>query len=115
MNQAFPMERIVCAYWPSLGLSPILPVSEPRHAAAQQRELCVGQLPFPPVAPHTVSKLVIYQAWAVPDVKSDHTLVRYRAQFQNQSSGTVNLTVRPQLAGTFPPGARWMSRRAPSP
>lgn len=76
-------------------------------AAAQQRQLCVAELPFPPVAPATVSQLVVYQAYAVPDVKSDHTLVRYHAQFQNQSSGTVRLTVRPQLAGNFPPGSRW--------
>lgn len=76
-------------------------------AAAQQRELCVAMLPFPPVPPATVSRLVVYQAYAVPDVKADHTLVSYRAQFQNQSSGTVRLTVRPQLAGNFPVGSRW--------
>ena len=78
-------------------------------ASAQQRELCVAMLPFPPVAPATVSRLVVYQAYAVPDVKSDHTLVRYHAQFQNQSSGAVRLTVRPQLAGNFPPGSRWQN------
>lgn len=76
-------------------------------AAAQERQLCVAELPFPPVPPHTVSRLVIYQAYAVPDVKSDHTLVRYHAQFQNQSSGPVRLTVRPQPADSFPTGARW--------
>lgn len=78
-------------------------------AAGQQRELCVAMLPFPPAAPATVSRLVVYQAYAVPDVKSDHTLVRYHAQFQNQSSGTVRLIVRPQLAGNFPPGSRWQN------
>lgn len=77
-------------------------------AAAQERQLCVAELPFPPVAPHTVSRLVVYQAYAVPDVKSDHTLVRYHAQFQNQSSGTVRLTVTPRIAGNFPTGARWV-------
>ncbi len=76
-------------------------------AAAQQRELCVALLPFPPVAPATVSRLVVFQAYAVPDVKVDHTLVSYRAQFQNQSAGTVRLTVRPVLAGNFPAGSRW--------
>ena len=76
-------------------------------ASAQQRELCVALLPFPPVPPAHVSRLVVYQAYAVPDVKSNHTLVRYHAQFQNQSSGTIRLTVRPVLAGNFPPGSRW--------
>ena len=78
-------------------------------ASAQQRELCVALLPFPPVHPATVSRLVVYQAYAVPDVKSDHTIVSYHAQFQNQSSGTVRLTVRPVLAGSFPPGSRWVN------
>ncbi len=57
--------------------------------------------------PATVSRLVVFQAYAVPDLKSDHTLVSYRAQFQNHSSGTISLTVRPRLAGNFPPGAPW--------
>lgn len=77
-------------------------------AAQQQRQLCVNQLPFAPVAPDTGTRLVIYQAYPVPDVKSDHTLVSYYAQFQNQSSGTVSVTVTPQIGRGFPTGARWM-------
>ncbi|MBX9748486.1 MAG: hypothetical protein K5Q68_02615 [Roseococcus sp.] len=76
-------------------------------AAAQQRQLCVAQLPFVPVPPATESRLMIYQAYAVPDVRSDHTLVSYHAVFQNQSAGTVSLTVTPALAGSFPTGSRW--------
>ncbi|MBS7791213.1 hypothetical protein KTR66_14510 [Roseococcus sp. SDR] len=94
--------RIVLA---ALALAGVAGVTLP--AAAQQREICVAMLPFPPVPPATVSRLVVYQAYAVPDVRADHTLVSYRAQFQNQSAGTVRLTVRPVLGGNFPVGARW--------
>ncbi len=79
-------------------------------AAAQQREFCVTRLPFPPVPPATQSKLVVYQAYAVPMVGQTNTVFSYHAQLQNQSSGTVILRVNTaNLSNTN--GGRWFSDR----
>lgn len=75
-------------------------------ALAQGREFCVANLPYPPVPPATQSRLVIYQAYAVPKVGQGSTVFEYHAQLQNQSSGTIRVAVNVANL-TVPPGGRF--------
>jgi hypothetical protein len=75
-------------------------------ASAQSRDYCVAKLPFPPVPPSKESKLVVYQAYAVPMVGANSTVFTYHAQLQNQSSGTITVSVNVANLSA-PPAGRW--------
>jgi hypothetical protein len=75
-------------------------------ALAQAREYCVERMPYGPLAPDTRSRLIIYQAYAVPTVRQGSTVIEYRTQLRNRSSGTINVSVNLAIL-TAPPGARF--------